>query len=569
MRFLALAFDYDGTLAKDGRVDAPTIEALERAKASGRKLLLVTGRDLDDLRRVFDRADLFDAVVAENGGLLYWPARREEQILGEPPPPALVDALQSAHIAPLAIGRVVIATWEPNETAVLELIHGLGLEWQITFNKGAVMILPPGVNKGSGFAAALEALGLSPHNALGVGDAENDHAFLSSCECACAVANALPFIQERADIVSAYDHGAGVVDIINRVLQDEFADDPAIARRHRLILSDHNDSDVAAVSVQPYGQATLVAGASGSGKSTVAHAFREELQERGYQYCIIDPEGDYEGATGVVHFGDADHRPNDDSVLQHLEDPRANAVVNLLGVTLADRPAYFAKLLARLLELRTRIGHPHWIIIDEAHHMLPAGWERTATVMPEALGSVLMVTVHPESVAPDVLAKVDLFVGVGAQAHDALSGFARLLGLTAPVTRGESGKAIAWLPRGDAPPLAFVPRRPQGELHRHKRKYAEGDMKDDSFYFRGPEEKLNLRAQNLTVFVQMAEGVDDETWLYHLRRREYSRWFRERVKDPELAEATAVAEMKHVGDAAASRAVIRAAIEERYTAPSN
>ena len=46
------------------------------------------------------------------------------------------------------------------------------------FNKGAVMILPSGVNKATGLAAALEELGLSPHNVVGVGDAENDHAFL-------------------------------------------------------------------------------------------------------------------------------------------------------------------------------------------------------------------------------------------------------------------------------------------------------------------------------------------------------------------------------------------------------
>jgi len=563
VRFLVLAFDYDGTLAQDGRVDPTTIDALERAKASGRKLLLVTGRELPDLRRSFDREDLFDCVVAENGGLLYWPARRDEQMIAEQPPEALVAALRAANVTPLSIGRVVIATWEPNETAVLELIHSLGLEWQITFNKGAVMVLPPGVNKGTGLVAALEALALSPHNVLGVGDAENDHAFLSSCECACAVANALPFVQERADVVSRFDHGAGVVDIINSVLADDFATEAAGLRRHLLSISDHKDGEVAEVSVQPYGQTLLVAGASGSGKSTVAHAFREALQQRGYQYCIIDPEGDYEGAEGVVHFGDPDHRPNDDSVLQHLHDPRANAVVNLLGMPLEDRPAYFARLLARLLELRTRTGHPHWIMIDEAHHMLPAGWRPTA--MPERLGSVLLVTVHPESVAPDVLAKVDLIIGVGAQGHEALASFARAVGRTPPATRAEAGKAIAWHTSEDRT-VVFVPQQPRGELHRHRRKYAEGDMQSDSFYFRGPEQKLNLRAQNLTMFLQIAEGVDDETWLHHLHRHDYSRWFRECAKDAELAEAAAAAETMYSDDVDASRAAIRSAIEDRYTA---
>ncbi len=567
MRFLVLAFDYDGTLAKDGRVGEATIDALERARASGRKLLLVSGRELDDLRRVFDHEDLFDCIVAENGAMLYWPAKREEQILAERPDELFVAALRAANVTPLSIGRVVVATWEPNEAAVLEVIRELGLDWQITFNKGAVMVLPPGVNKGTGLTAALEALALSSHNVLAIGDAENDLAFLSACECGCAVANALPFVKERADFVSALDHGAGVVDIVNRVLDDDFADATADLDRHLLFVST-GDNATPGVSVRPYGEAVLVAGASGSGKSTVAHAFRELLQERGYQYCIIDPEGDYEGAEGVVHFGDPDHRPNDESVLQHLADPRANAVVNLLGMSLDDRPGYLAKLLARLLELRGRTGHPHWIMIDEAHHMLPVGWERAASIMPETLDSVLMVTVHPESVAPNVLAKVDLVIGVGPQAHDAIESFARGVdrAVPGPKVLGEARKAIAWRPADDDGPLLFSPRQPRGDLHRHKRKYAEGDLQDNSFYFLGPERKLNLRAQNLTIFVQMADGVDDETWLHHLRRHDYSQWFRECVKDPELADIAAKAEEAQADDVAASRDAIRSAIEDRYTA---
>ena len=42
MYLIALATDYDGTLAHHGRVDAQSVAALERLKASGRKLLMVT-----------------------------------------------------------------------------------------------------------------------------------------------------------------------------------------------------------------------------------------------------------------------------------------------------------------------------------------------------------------------------------------------------------------------------------------------------------------------------------------------------------------------------------------------
>jgi hydroxymethylpyrimidine pyrophosphatase-like HAD family hydrolase len=177
MRYHALACDYDGTIATGGRVDEATAAALQRLRASGRKLILVTGRRLDDLERVFPDLGQFDAVVAENGALLYMPADRDARVLAEPPPEAFLQALRARGVEPLAAGRVVVGTWRPNETVVLEVIRTLGLELQLIFNKGAVMVLPSGVNKATGLERALGELGLSPRNAVGVGDAENDHAF--------------------------------------------------------------------------------------------------------------------------------------------------------------------------------------------------------------------------------------------------------------------------------------------------------------------------------------------------------------------------------------------------------
>jgi HAD superfamily hydrolase (TIGR01484 family) len=171
MYLIAFAADYDGTLAHHGRVDASTIDALERLKASGRKLLMVTGRELPDLKRVFDRPDLFDIVVAENGALLYFPETQEERPVALAPPAELVDELRMRGVQPLSVGRGIVATWTPNEATVLDCIRKLGLEWQIIFNKGAVMVLPPGVNKATGLTAALDALGLSPLNVLAIGDA--------------------------------------------------------------------------------------------------------------------------------------------------------------------------------------------------------------------------------------------------------------------------------------------------------------------------------------------------------------------------------------------------------------
>ena len=202
MRYLALASDYDGTIAHDGVVDEQTIKALERLRQIGRKLILVTGRELPDLERVFARLDIFDFIVAENGALLYKPATREKRLLAPAPPATFVENLKRRGVTDLSVGEAIVATWYPHQNAVLDSIRELGLDLQVIFNKDAVMILPSGINKMTGLTHALEELALSRHNVVGVGDAENDHAFLRCCECSVAVANAIPALKEKVDLVT-------------------------------------------------------------------------------------------------------------------------------------------------------------------------------------------------------------------------------------------------------------------------------------------------------------------------------------------------------------------------------
>ncbi len=221
MRYLALACDYDGTLALDGRVDERTLAALRRLRESGRRLLLVTGRQVDDLLDTFPHVDLFERVVAENGAVLYRPASGEEKPLADRPPEAFITALRMRGVDPISAGRVIVATWHPHETTVVDAIHELGLELQVILNKGAVMVLPSGVNKAFGLNAALNELGISAGNTVGVGDAENDYAFLSVCGFSVAVANALPWIKERVDWVTSGDHGAGVTEVIDKLIASD------------------------------------------------------------------------------------------------------------------------------------------------------------------------------------------------------------------------------------------------------------------------------------------------------------------------------------------------------------
>jgi len=160
-------------------------------------------------------------VVAENGALLYWPAEKREDVLGEPPPQEFIAEIVRRGVQPFSLGRVVFATWRPHEAAVLETIQRLGIGYQIIFNKRAVMVLPANINKATGLVAALDRLKISPEQVVAIGDAENDHAFLDTCSVAAAVDNALPALKERADLVTVGDHGRGVTELIDRLLADD------------------------------------------------------------------------------------------------------------------------------------------------------------------------------------------------------------------------------------------------------------------------------------------------------------------------------------------------------------
>jgi hypothetical protein len=135
----------------------------------------------------------------------------------------------------------------------------------------------------------------------------------------------------------------------------------------------------------------------------------------------------------------------------------------------------------------------------------------------------------------------------------------------------ESGEALVWSRKTGGSPFRLKIAPSRAERRRHRRKYAEGELAPvKSFYFRGPEGRLNLRAQNLGLFCQIAEGVDDETWQHHLRGGDYSRWIRESIKDDELAaDVQTVEKDAERLTARESRHAIRRAIDERYTLPAS
>ncbi|MHB1091873.1 HAD family hydrolase [Thiobacillus sp.] len=568
MRYLALATDYDGTLTSDDRLSEQAISALERLRVSGRRAILVTGRQLDDLLAVCPCTQLFDLIVAENGAIVYDPASREETRLANPPSKLLIQNLQARGVTPLEIGQILVATHEPHRATVQDVIWELGLEAQVIGNRGAVMVLPAGVNKATGLEYALRELGLSRHEVVGVGDAENDHSFLERCECAVAVANAVSSIKQIAAFVTAAENGNGVIELIDELIANDLCRLQGSLPQHWILLGERADGS--AVQFSPYGHNILIAGPSGCGKSTLAAGIIERLIDKDYQVCIVDPEGDYGTLRDVVTLGNQWRAPNVNEVLSILEDPKINLSVNLLGIQLDDRPDFFAQLIPNLQAMRARTGRPHWVVVDEAHHMLPNTWGHAESVLPQQLRETLLVTVHPDHVAPAILAPVDVVLAIGHSPQQTLEEFTKATGqaFVWPVDLAyRADRIVTWFSREALPPFAMQAHPGRAERIRHHRKYAEGNLRWHSFYFRGPDNRHNLKAQNLVVFCQIAQGIDESTWLYHLHRGDYSRWFRHAIKDDFLADETERLERRADLEPWQTRQMIEALISTRYTLP--
>lgn len=566
MRYLALATDYDGVIASEGRASSNALSAIKRLRMSGRRVILITGRRLESLQESCPDLSMFDYVVAENGAIVYEPRTQEESILAKPPPTKFVDRLKELRVDPLEVGRVIVSTWAPHEISVLRAIQETGLELYMIFNRGAVMVLPAGVNKATGMDFALRKLGLSAHEVIAVGDSENDCSFLERSECSATVANGIPSIRKLVDIVTKQENGAGLTELIDELIANDLSS--MQGKMHKRLIPIGQRADGSLVTIAPYGQNILIAGPSGSGKSTVAAGIVERLMLLSYQLCIIDPEGDYGALPDILTLGHQHHAVSVNEVAAFLEDPKITLNVNLLGIPLTDRPEFFGQLLPSLQAMRTRTGRPHWIVLDEAHHLLPTEWAHLGRVLPHSLGETIFVTVHTDHLAPLVLPLIDVIIAVGTAPQQTIQKFASGNGqqITWPVgLEYQKGKAVVWFPRKDDAPFSIDIFPGRSERIRHHRKYAVGNMHYHSFFFRGPENRLNLKAHNLTMFSQIAEGLDEETWLFHLRRGDYSRWFRAAVKDSYLADQIERIEQRQDLTPVETRKLIRSLIEARYT----
>jgi hydroxymethylpyrimidine pyrophosphatase-like HAD family hydrolase len=573
MRYHVLAADYDGTLAKDGAVDESTFQMLHKIRDSGRKIVLVTGRRLEPLLDLLPDVGLFDRIVAENGALVFDPTTREETQLAESPPAEFVDELRRRGVDPIETGRCIVAMWRPHEHVALQVISEMALELQIIFNKDAVMILPSGINKAFGLRLALHELGLSAWNTVAVGDAENDEAMLRMCGASAAVENALDPVKKIADIVTQSPRGKGVEELIADLLECDlkYLEQPEHAKKNSkrskgVVIGTHLDGSP--FLIPEFGQSILVTGGPGGGKSKFAIGMLERLAPRGVQCCIIDPEGDYSGINDSITLGNAKRAPSVDEVVNALTDPDGHCTVSLFAVEKPDRPAYFDKLYRGLSELRSRTGRPHWIIVDEAHYAAPKDWQAVEQWSEAELHGLMFITAYHDRFSKTLLKQIDWIVSIADEPENAIRQCCELLNVAPPTflppEDNQTHHALAWNRKLEQP-IWFSRITPHTTAQRHVHSLYEGDMDDHlQFVFRGPQSQLCLSTPNLKQFISIASGVDDATWDFHKSAGDYSNWFRDVIKDTELAHEIRRVEQTPDLTPESSRKAILELIRERF-----
>ncbi|MGA2929265.1 MAG: HAD hydrolase family protein [Solirubrobacteraceae bacterium] len=543
--FRAVAVDYDGTLA-DGVVAPDTLAALAETRARGIRVIVVTGRIMTELRAVFeDLEDRVDAVVAEQGAVLVTPVG--VRLLAAPIDRAVSAGLAARGVAH-RLGQVLIACAAADESAALEVVRGLGLDCRLVRNRGELMILPAGVTKGNGLIEALGDLGLSPHNTIGVGDAENDHTLLDACEIGVAVANAVDAIRAHADVTLAQPNGKGVAQLLRGPL---LAGREYVYSRRRQIVLGIDDQGVEVT--LPASQLNVaLCGGSGDGKSYLAGLICEQLVHLGYSVVVFDPEGDHVGLgelRDVLVTGGEARLADPAEVVRLLRQRHASVVVDLSHLDPSDQAAYVAGLPGEIEAQRAVTGLPQWVLVDEAHGSFGRGGTARRVFNPAAKG-YLLVTWQPEELSGEVSAALDAVIALGSPRPSD-----HLVDLTAAVAdmprahlarlvEGPTGRAVlAWRARPHQATAFTLGRRRTPHL-RHEHKYDHSGVDPARrFYFRDvADTPTGAVAANLPELEAEIVRCDQSVLRHHCPERDFSRWTADIFYDQPLAASLAAAE---------------------------
>jgi hydroxymethylpyrimidine pyrophosphatase-like HAD family hydrolase len=573
MKLSVIALDYDGTITRDDRLDTSMIEAIGDARRRGVAVMLVTGRRLDDLRRVAGKLQFVDSVVAENGALVHFPDGGLTTTLAPPIPPAFVARLQKEAI-PFQAGQCLIEADASAAPQLLDVVRELEVPIVLLFNRSRVMATTQGISKATGLRAALEALRKSPRNAIAVGDAENDHELLRFAEVGAAVEWGSPSLRAAADMVVAGDGPVAVADFVRHVAA--IGRLPTVPRaRRRLILGHTEDGREFSLAVR--GRNVLIMGETNSGKSWLAGLLCERLILHGYSLCVIDPEGDYrtlDALPGVSVLGGEDDLPTPRALLHALRYPDRSVVIDLSCMDHHAKLAYIRSVLPALNVMRRRTGTPHRIVVDEGHYFLRDAVEHK--LLDLDFNGYTVVTYWPSQLPRDLVAATEVILvtresnrteidalrhhctaceHLGDSAWDVLQTLQIDQAAALPVTT-ETGSNLQVFTIGER----LTPHV------RHRQKYVDVPVGDpQAFVFHRNGRPGTSRARTLREFVMVLDELDATQAGGYLRRGDFSRWIADVYGDRALARELQKHEREYVQSPSEDAvAQIAAAIKSRY-----
>jgi hydroxymethylpyrimidine pyrophosphatase-like HAD family hydrolase len=571
MKFGVLALDYDGTIATDGQLHPDVRAAISEVRSKGIAVVIVTGRVLSDLAQVAGGLEFVDAVVAENGAVLAF-SIGNSRLIGQPPPPAFLKELGRRGIA-FTTGQCVVEADGSAAQQILDVIRTMELPLVLLFNRGRLMVLPQAISKGMGLREALNMLRLSPHNAIAIGDAENDHDLLASCEFGVAVAWGSKALQASADDVLPGEGPADVALYIRRVAR-ELRLPPKRVDRARLVLGTAEDGTPLSLAV--LGRNVLVTGDPGSGKSWVTGLICEQLILQGYTLSVIDAEGDYrtlESLPGVVVFGGDNPSPELPDLSRVLRHPHMSAVVDLSRVSYHVKVSYLNTLLPMLAALRRTTGLPHRIVVDEAHYFLHE--PNVRDLVDFDLGAYTLVTYRVSDLHPELRKAAEGIVVKRTTDLREVKTLLEMAGSTSPESEWRSifaGLAVeegVLLPGIEETGGKLRRFRLSNRLTahvRHKAKYVDLCLvEEQGFVFTEGGKPIGAPARSLREFVSRLRMLPLSALDGHARRGDFSQWIGEVFRDHELASDVRKVEHRYrLGHTRDLYGAVSKSIQKRY-----
>jgi hydroxymethylpyrimidine pyrophosphatase-like HAD family hydrolase len=516
-------------------------DAVGHLRVHGVAVVLVTGRRLADLKSVAGDLECFNAVVAENGAVLYFPDSQRHTVVGHAPPSRFIEGVRQLGID-FAVGESIVETDAIHALGLVQLIHTLELPLMLAFNRGRLMIVPPGVSKSVGLSRVLSTMRLSVHNAIGIGDAENDHDLLDACEVGVAVEWGSLALRSIADEIIP-GNGPHAVAPYLRGLTRQLRLSASQMGRRRVQLGHQPDGRPVQLAVR--GRTVIVAGEPGSGKSWLAGLHCEQLILQGYCLCIIDPEGDYlslESLPGVMVMGGDDPPPRTRELFQALRYPDVSIVIDLSKLSHPDKDEYLRELLPTLAAMRRHTGLPHKILLDEAHYYLGAPDGRR--LIDAELAGYILVTYRVSGIDEQVRTAADTVVMVtretDAQEQQTLHQMCDAVGADVdPILFQELRINEAALLPGIAEAHGGVQRfsiGPRITSHvRHRAKYLDMPVSEPQGFVFTHDGRPGPRARSLKEFVALLPEVPDGDLGPHLQRHDFSKWIGQVFRDLPLA----------------------------------